>query len=82
MKEIRDGWHVICGYHVYVESGRVIRGMTEGWQAKTIYPYRVHYVWRDSINGKCRAEDGWDNCSGISVAAFQAGVRRGTVCME
>lgn len=82
MKAIRDGWHMICGYHVYIEKGCVIRGMTDGWQSKTTYPYRTHYEWRDSIGGKRRIESGLDNCSGISVAAFQAGVRRGTICMQ
>lgn len=27
--KIKDGWHLIKGYEVYVKSGRVIRGIRE-----------------------------------------------------
>lgn len=79
MKMISDGWHTICGYEVFVEDGCIIRGVVGSGNAqKTAYPYRQ--CW--SFNGLGeRHPDGWDNCSGLSVDAFRAGVRRGTICM-
>lgn len=64
---ITDGWHTISGYNVYVEGGKVLRGLSSDKQ-KTVYPFRA-------------ARDGWDNDSGLSVDAFRAGVRRGTITM-
>lgn len=81
MKKVIDGWHAICGYNVYVEDGRVMRGVSGGQNPTTTYPYRTHYEWHDDIGGKKRVANGWDNCSGITVDAFRAGVRRGTVNM-
>lgn len=68
-KEALDGWHKIKGYDVYIEGGRIIRGLSADGQ-KTTYPYR-----------KCRS-GGWDNVSGISINAFRAGWRRGTIDMK
>lgn len=70
MKKISDGWHTISGYTVYVEDGKVIRGILgEGNAQRTAYPYR-------------RARHGgWDNDSGLTVSAFRAGVARGTIQM-
>lgn len=70
MKRILDGWHIISGYRVYVEDGRVLRGILgNGNSQRTAYPYRA-----------CRT-GGWDNVSGLSVDAFRAGVRRGSISM-
>lgn len=68
-KEALDGWHKIKGYDVYIEGGRIIRGLSSDGQ-KTTYPYR-----------KCKT-GGWDNVSGISINAFRAGWRRGTIDMK
>lgn len=69
MAKIKDGWHTIYGKFVYVENGRVLRGVSSrDWDQRTIYPYRV-----------CR--DGCTNCAGITVDAFRSGLRRGTVTM-
>lgn len=66
---MRDGWHKICGYDVYIESDRVIRGTIEKYQGiSTVYPYRLNKY-------------GCVNCSGLTVAAFRAAVRRGSVIM-
>lgn len=71
MKKITDGWHTIQGYRVYVEGGKIIRGILgEGTHQVTAYPYRA------SRRG------GWDKESGLSVAAFSAGVARGTIKMD
>lgn len=62
---MKDGWHKICGAMVYVENGKVMRGVQDG---RTVYPYR-----------KNTKIGGWDNVSGLSVAAFRAGMKRGTI---
>lgn len=69
-RAVADGWHTIAGYEVYIEGGRVLRGLKDGGQL-TAYPYR----W-DKKNG-C-----WTNCSGLTVDAFRAGVRRESVTMS
>ena len=79
--KITNGWHTICGYDVYVEGDRVMRGVTSGANQTTTYPYRIHYEWQDDIGGKKRVARGWDECVGITVDAFRAGIRRGTVSM-
>lgn len=67
---IRDGWHTICGYEVYVEDGYIMHGVTGGWQSVTTWPYRA-----------CK-HGGWDATGPITVDAFRAGVRRGTIMMS
>ena len=67
-----DGWHSLCGYMVYVEKDRVLRGVIgEYLGTKTAYPYR-----RDK-----RHKNLWDCVSGLTCNAFKAGVRRGTIKM-
>ena len=63
------GWKIAGGDDVYIEDGKVLRGIKldhNGYQV-TAYPYR------QSKSG------GWDLISGISLAAFRAGIRRGTM---
>lgn len=72
-KTIKDGWHDIMGYEVYVEDGKVIRGMKQSY---TGLGKVSCYVFRASRYG------GWDReYTGVTVAAFRAGVRRGTIAM-
>lgn len=69
MSKIKDGWHVIKGYRVYVKDGRVLRGVSsQDWRQRTTWPYQAKY--------NC-----WTNVVGISVEAFRSGVRRGTITM-
>lgn len=68
-KKALNGWHKAKGYDVYIEDGRIIRGLSADGK-KTTYPYR-----------KCRSGD-WVNASGISIDAFRAGCRRGTIDMR
>lgn len=71
MKHTLDGWHKIQGYDVYVEDDKVKIGTTGyGFDYKPIYSYR----WNKKLN--C-----WIKCFDLSVAAFSAGVRRGTIEM-
>ena len=72
MRKIKDGWHTICGYSVYVEDGKVRRGTTgEGCNMQPTSPYR----WLGKPHN-CFSSDPY-----MSVDAFRAGVRRGTVQM-
>lgn len=64
-----DGWHDIAGYRVFVDNGKVVRGISSDGQ-RTLYPYRF------SSKYKC-----WINETTMSVDAFKAGVRRETVQM-
>ena len=65
MKTVKDGWHEICGRSVYVENGCIDHGMKNN-DTVSAYPYRA-------------SKDGWSRIESITVAAFAAGVRRGTI---
>lgn len=65
---MKDGWHKICGYDVYVENDKVLRG-TKYNGTLSAYVYR-------RVN-----EREWANDYGITVNVFKAGVRRGTIKM-
>lgn len=73
MKRISDGWHNIAGYEIYVEKGRVLRGLKKDRNGQKVcaFPYRHTPQY-----------GGWTNCSGLSVDAFRAGVNRGTIMMS
>ena len=66
---MKDGWHKICGYEIFVLDNKLIRGVgNTGYYMTTTYPYR-------------KAKEGWDREYYMTVDAFKAGVRRGTVRM-
>ena len=68
-----DGWHRIAGYNVLVENGKIIRGtLGEGTSN-----YRAAWPYRLDTKNLC-----WNNCAGITPAAFRAGVKRGTVTLK
>lgn len=67
---MKDGWHTVKGFIVYVEDGYVIRGLTDD-ELRTTYCYRYNKKLR------CLVATGR-----ITVDAFRAGVRRGTVTMS
>ena len=67
MAKCKDGWRAICGWDVYIEDGFVVRGVSSGPDVVPVYPYRKD------------RHGGWNSCSGLTVAAFRAGVKRGTV---
>lgn len=64
----RDGWHTISGYMVYVENGYIVRGLSHNRQ-ETTYVYRVS------------KHSGWDADDRITIDAFRAGIKRGTIRM-
>ena len=71
-KIVSDGWHDIAGYRVYVEDGKVMRGIKRDYNGGIVSAS----VYRGSWRG------GWDNENGYnSVAAFRAGVKRGTITL-
>ena len=67
---MKNGWHVINGWKVYVEDGRILRGIIgEGNNQTAAIPYRA------SRSG------GWDSCGGLTVEAFRAGTKRRTIIL-
>lgn len=71
-RKVKDGWHTICGYEVYVEDGKVRRGIaTVSGNQTTIYPYR----WLGKPYN-CYTSDPY-----MSVDAFRSAVNRGTAQM-
>ncbi len=68
-KKYEDGWYRVYGYKVYVENGKVIRGMTEDCQ-RTTYPYV------DCKYG------GYDLCTSLSLSAFRQRVKRDKAFMK
>ena len=81
MKTIKDGWHIIAGYDVYVEGGKILRGVLGFVCAR---PYRKEYgtQYDDSMRKVRVWTGGWNECAGISVSAFRAGVKRGTITLQ
>lgn len=69
---MRDGWHTLQGYVVYIENNKVLRGIKRDHNNQEIpaFPFR-------QIDAHT-----WSNCSGISAPAFIAGARRGTIALK
>lgn len=67
-KYSKDGWYTVCGYEVYIEDGKILRGISSDHQKPT-------WVYRHAKT------DGWDREEAITPDAFRAGVRRGTIDM-
>lgn len=67
---IKDGWHTIAGYDVYIEDGKVIRG-TLGYGSF----YRSAWIYKHYAGG-------WYNISGeLSVSSFRRHVKKGDVIL-
>lgn len=66
-KMVKDGWHKVYGYAVYVEGGRVKRAVANGVAA---YPYRASKY------------GGWDIDTYLSLDALRAGLSRGTMIIS
>ena len=72
MIEMLDGWHIVAGYTVYVEDGKISWGIINpGWNERT------GYVYRASRTLNCWVNEPW-----VTVEAFRAGVRRGTITLQ
>lgn len=72
MEKMKDGWHTISGYEVYVEDGFIRRGIKydQNGGALPAFVYR----WSKKLN--C-----WSSEDKISPEAFRSGVKRGTICL-
>lgn len=71
MRKYRDGWHKIAGHTIYVEDGMVKRGICgPSWSPVPCYPYR----WSRKLHCWCNEN--------MTVDAFRAGIRYGTVAMK
>lgn len=68
MAAIKDGWHKVAGWEVYVEDGKVIRGIHRG-DAVSVYPYFYSRY------------GGWDLCQTLTPDALRARLNRGTARM-
>lgn len=65
---MKDGWHVVCGYEVYVKDGKIVRGMkNQGFGKVAAYVYR-----------RCKT-GGWNISYQVTPSAFRSGYKRGTV---
>lgn len=66
----KDGWHLVYGYMVYTENGRVLRALSDDGQ-RALYPYR----WSEKL--QCRTE-----CTGIALSTLRAGLKTGTIILR
>ena len=66
-KIVKDGWHKVHGYDVYVEDGEVKRAISDGC---TAYPYRVSRY------------GGYDIDTHMSLDALRAGLSRETIILK
>lgn len=69
MRKVKDGWHKVLGYDVYVENGKVMRCLVSHSSG-----YRTAYPYRDEPYYNCMGI-----CIGISLDALRAGLKRGTI---
>lgn len=65
--EWKDGWNSIDGLDIFVEDGKVLRGIRND---RTVYPYIPS------------SEGGIDNASGIPLKEYLQRVRKGTVTWQ
>lgn len=68
---MKDGWHNILGYDVYIKNNKVLRGtLGEGSTYRTAYPYKWDKTHR------C-----WIKNTGVSINSFRNGVKRESIVM-
>ena len=57
---MKDGWHILKGYEVYVENNMVMRGIKEDHNGErvTAYPNRCNttYGGCDNVSGEVKAD--------------------------
>ena len=66
MTQVKDCWHVIKGSEVYVEGGKILRGVKNDTNGSRVpaYPYK----WESKYNAWCKGtptvsafrHDNWD----------------------
>ena len=67
-KTVKDGWHKIAGYDVYVDNGYIKRGTKDNGRL-TAWPYR---------SGK---DGGWDLDQYMTPDSFRRKVKNGSAAM-
>lgn len=68
---MKNGWHKILGYDVYIEDNKVLRGtLGEGSTYRTAYPYKWDKTHR------C-----WIKNTSVSINSFRNGVKRESMVM-
>lgn len=52
MTKMKDGWHTVKGYEVYVEDGKILRGVKNDTNGSRVpaYPYK----WESTNNAWCK----------------------------
>ena len=66
-KQVKDGWHTVKGYEVYVEGGKVTRAVSDTGQGRVaVYTYRI------------TKEGTYIRCN-VSLPALRAGLSRGSI---
>ena len=78
MEKMKDGWHTIAGYEVYVEDGYILRGIKHDQNGGQL----SSHVYRQDRTISGRACDLWTSEEKITPDAFRSGVRRGTICLS
>lgn len=66
MKNVKDGWHKVYGYDVWVEDGWAVRGLGSDGRR----PLDIYTVSKNT---------GYDFCDGVKLDALRRGIRRGTM---
>ena len=78
MEKMKDGWHTIAGYEVYVEDGQIIRGIKYDQNGGQLSAH----VYRQDRARSGRACGLWTSEEKITPDAFRSGVWRGTICLS
>ena len=68
MKNVRDGWHKVYGYDVWVEDGWAVRGLSGDGQ-------RPLYIYSVAKGG------GYDLRDGVKLDALRKAMARGTMAL-
>lgn len=70
----KDGWHKVYNENVYVENGKVVRGVALDHNGSKVTTYPYEYS---------KDNDCWINISGkVTLSAYRAGHKKGTKCMK
>ena len=71
-KKLNDGWNVVADREVYVEDGRITRGLKKDMNGSNV----AAYVYRKSSLG------GWDKVESVTVKAFETAVEKGKMILS
>lgn len=67
--KIRDGWHIVNGWNVYVKGGYAVRGLSQNGQ-------RPLYLYTPARGG------GLDSVDGVPFGALRGRMNRGTIILK